>query len=126
MICRLFGKHCHLFFFILKINFSHTKISSFKKWCFLTFNFEMFMFRSRKCLDSNGKVTIFAVKKGSDQSFLWKATVRIACVKCDPESNRIENYKLINLRDFLKVFNTFQTHLEAMSSCEEQHDRVSH
>lgn len=81
--------------------------------------------RSRKCLDSNGKVTIFAVKKGSDQSFLWKATVRIACVKCDPESNRIENYKLINLREFLKVFNTFQTHLEAMSSCEEQHDRVS-
>ncbi|XP_055301299.1 RING finger protein 141-like [Sitodiplosis mosellana] len=79
---------------------------------------------SRKCLDSNGKVTIFAVKKGSDQSFLWKATVRIACVKCDPESNRIENYKLINLREFLKVFNTFQTHLEAMSSCEEQHERA--
>lgn len=79
---------------------------------------------SRKCLDSNGKVTIFAVKKGSDQSFLWKATVRIACVKCDPETNRIENYKLINLREFLKVFNTFQTHLEAMSSCEEQHDRA--
>lgn len=69
-------------------------------------------------------MTIFAVKKGSDQSFLWKATVRIACVKCDPESNRIENYKMINLREFLKVFNTFQTHLEAMSSCEEQHDRV--
>lgn len=80
--------------------------------------------RSRKCLDSNGKVTIFAVKKGSDQSFLWKATVRIACVKCDPETNRIESYKLINLREFLKVFNTFQTHLEAMSSCEEQNDRV--
>lgn len=85
----------------------------------------MYFDRSRKCLDSNGKVTIFAVKKGSDQSFLWKATVRIACVKCDPETNRIENYKLINLREFLKVFNTFQTHLEAMSSCEEQHDRVS-
>lgn len=80
--------------------------------------------RSRKCLDSNGKVTIFAVKKDSDQSFLWKATVRIACVKCDPASNRIENYKLINLREFLKVFNTFQRHLEAMSTCEEQHDRV--
>lgn len=70
-------------------------------------------------------MTIFAVKKGSDQSFLWKATVRIACVKCDPASNRIESYKLINLREFLKVFNTFQRHLEAMSSCEEQNDRVS-
>lgn len=89
----------------------------------MSFIFSSF-YRSRKCLDSNGKVTIFAVKKGSDQSFLWKATVRIACVKCDPESNRIENYKMINLREFLKVFNTFQTHLEAMSSCEEQHDRV--
>lgn len=79
---------------------------------------------SRKCLDSNGQMTIFAVKKGSDQSFLWKATVRIACVKCDPNSNRILNYKLINLRQFLKVFNNFEKHLEAMSTCEEQHDRV--
>lgn len=86
--------------------------------------FTFYINRSRKCLDSNGKVTIFAVKKGSDQSFLWKATVRIACVKCDPESNRIESYKLINLREFLKVVNTFQQHLEAMSSCEEQNDRV--
>ncbi|XP_031623700.1 RING finger protein 141-like [Contarinia nasturtii] len=79
---------------------------------------------SRKCLDTNGKVTIFAVKKGSDQSFLWKATVRIACVKCDPETNRIENYKLINLKEFLKVFNTFQRHLDAMKNCEEQHDKA--
>lgn len=69
-------------------------------------------------------MTVFAVKKGSDQSVFWKATVKIACVKCDPETSRIENFKLINLREFLKVFNTFQTHLEAMSSCEEQHDRV--
>lgn len=87
--------------------------------------FFLFLFRSRKCLDTNGKITVFAVKKGSDQSILWKATVRIACVKCDPESNRIESYKLINLKQFLKVFNTFQSHLEAMSSCEEQHDRVN-
>lgn len=95
-------------------------VAEFYSWTFFLSN------RSRKCLDSNGKVTIFAVKKGSDQSFLWKATVRIACVKCDPSTNRIENYKLITLREFLKVFGTFQTHLEAMSSCEEQHDRVSH
>lgn len=69
-------------------------------------------------------MTIFAVKKGSDQSFLWKVTVRIACVKLDPESNRILNHKLINLRQFLKVFNNFEKHLEAMSTCEEQHDQV--
>lgn len=80
--------------------------------------------RSRKCLDSNGKITIFAVKKDSDQTFLWKATIRIACVKCDPQSNKIESYKLINLKQFLKVFNTFQSHLEVMSSCEEQNDKV--
>lgn len=76
-------------------------------------------------MDSNGKMTIFAVKKDSDRSpLLWKAIVRIGCIKCDPQTNHIENYKLINLKQFLKVFNTFQTHLEVMSSCEEQHDRV--
>ena len=32
-------------------------------------------------LDTNGKQLVFAVKKGTDSSFLWKATVRIACVK---------------------------------------------
>lgn len=80
--------------------------------------------RSKKCWDSNGKVTIFAVKMGTDKSAFWKAFVRIACVKCDPSADNITSYKLINLRQFLTIFNTFQTHLEAMTSCEQQHDRV--
>lgn len=81
--------------------------------------------RSHNCLDSNGKLTLFAVKKGSDQTFLWKATVRIACIKCDPETKKIESYNWIDLRQFLKIFSTFQAHLEAMSTSEEQHDKVS-
>lgn len=70
-------------------------------------------------------MTIFAVKKGTDSSFLWKATVRIACVKCDPTTKHIESYNLLNLKQFLTVFNTFQSHLEVMLSCEEQHEKVS-
>lgn len=83
-----------------------------------------FLQRSRNCLDTNGKMTLFALKKGSDQTFLWKATVRIACIKCDPETKKVESYKWIDLRQFLKIFNTFQAHLEAMSSSEEQNDKV--
>lgn len=69
-------------------------------------------------------MTIFAVKKGSDASFLWKATVRIACVKCDPTTNRIDSYKMLNVKQFLTVFNTFQAHLQVMVSCEEQQEEV--
>lgn len=69
-------------------------------------------------------MTIFAVKKGSDTSFLWKATVRIACVKCDPTTNKIDCYKMLNVKQFLTVFNTFQSHLQVMSSCEEQQEEV--
>ena len=32
-------------------------------------------------LDANGKQLVFAVKKGTDSTALWKGTVRVACVK---------------------------------------------
>ncbi|XP_055638054.1 RING finger protein 141-like [Toxorhynchites rutilus septentrionalis] len=78
---------------------------------------------SRKCLDPNGKQLVFAVKKGTDRSVLWKGTVRIACVKVDPTSKQVECYKLLNLRQFLQVFRTFQTDLHAMVTVETQRIR---
>ena len=36
---------------------------------------------SSQFLDSNGKSLVFAVKKGTDSTALWKGTVRVACVK---------------------------------------------
>ncbi|XP_035919449.1 RING finger protein 141-like [Anopheles stephensi] len=75
---------------------------------------------SRKCLDPNGKQLVFAVKKGSDNSILWKRTVRIACVKIDPETKKIDCFKLLTLQQFLQVFRTFQTNLHAMVTVETQ------
>lgn len=75
---------------------------------------------SRKCIDSGGKQLVFAVKKGTDSTLVWKATVRIACVKVDPGSRQIDSYKLINLKQFLRVFQTFQSHLDAMITSENQ------
>lgn len=51
---------------------------------------------------------------------LWKATVQIACVKVDPESKQIESYKFLSLKQFLRVFKTFQSHLQVMVSSEKQ------
>ncbi|EAL41124.4 RING finger protein 141-like [Anopheles arabiensis] len=75
---------------------------------------------SRKCLDPNGKQLVFAVKKGTDNSILWKRTVRIACVKIDPETRKIDCFKLLTLQQFLQVFRTFQTNLHAMVTVESQ------
>ncbi|XP_037030561.1 RING finger protein 141-like [Bradysia coprophila] len=80
---------------------------------------------SRKCLDSSGKQLVFAVKKGTDATMLWKATVQIACVKVDPESRQIESYKFLNLKQFLRVFKTFQSHLQVMISSEKQQENLT-
>uniref|UniRef100_A0A0K8TM66 RING finger protein 141 n=1 Tax=Tabanus bromius TaxID=304241 RepID=A0A0K8TM66_TABBR len=80
---------------------------------------------SRKCSDSNGKQLMFLVKKGTDSSVFWKATVRIACVKVNPETRQIESHKFLNLKQFLCVFKTFESHLHSLMSTEEQRDQQS-
>ena len=51
-------------------------------------------------LDSNGKQLVFAMKKGSDSSFLWKATVRIACVKIDSTTKNIGKIAVSKVKNF--------------------------
>lgn len=75
---------------------------------------------SRKCLDPEGKQLVFAVKRGTDSTILWKATTRIACVKVDPVTRKIDTYKLINLKQFIQVFHTMTTNLEAITTYEEK------
>ncbi|KAG8243508.1 hypothetical protein J6590_044155 [Homalodisca vitripennis] len=58
---------------------------------------------SQKCMDSEGKQLVFAVKEGSDASVLWKGMIRIACVKIDPATKNVETYRLLNLNQFLKT-----------------------
>lgn len=56
--------------------------------------------------DPSGKRLVFAIKKGSDSSMLWKGTVRIGCVKVDSDTGKIESYRLLNIRQFLQVRRT--------------------
>lgn len=78
---------------------------------------------SRNCLDPSGKQLVFLIKNGTDTSLLWKATVKIACVKVNPVTREIDQYKLLNLKQFLCVFKTFQSHLQTLVSSEQQNER---
>jgi len=60
-------------------------------------------------LDANGKRLVFAVKKGTDTTALWKATVRVACVKVDAESKSVDSLRLLNLKQFLAVHRSIQS-----------------
>lgn len=65
---------------------------------------------------------VFTVNKGSDEiKWLWKATIKIACVSINPESRKISQIRMINLKQFLHVFNTMLMNLEAISASEEHH-----
>lgn len=71
----------------------------------------MCCFSSNKCLDVGGKQLVFAVKKGTTSTLLWKGTVRIACIKVDPETYKVDSFRLLNLIEFLKVLKTLQCQL---------------
>lgn len=63
---------------------------------------------------------MFVVRKDSDRiQLLWKATVRIGCVRVDSLTNRIETYQLLNLAQFMRVWHTFQAHATALQSAGE-------
>lgn len=67
------------------------------------------------------------MKKGTDSTMLWKGTVKIACVKIDPESKAIESHRLFNLNQFLKIFKTLECQLTAalQSSQREMLDSIT-
>ncbi|CAG9761918.1 unnamed protein product [Ceutorhynchus assimilis] len=68
---------------------------------------------AKKCLDSKGYSLMFAVKKDTDSTVFWKATVQIACVKIDSNSQKVLTYRLLSLSQFLKVFKTFKCQIVA-------------
>jgi hypothetical protein len=77
---------------------------------------------SRKCIDTDGNQLVFAISKGSDKlQLIWKATVKIACVSINSESRSIKKIKVINLKQFIHIFNTMVTNLEAIEAIEERH-----
>ena len=69
---------------------------------------------SSQFLDSNGKQLVFAVKKGSDTTAIWKGTVRVACCKVDATSKAVDSYRLLTLKQFLAIFKALQTQTAAL------------
>ena len=68
---------------------------------------------------------VFAIHKGSYVQWLWKATIKIACVSINPVSRKISEIKMINLKQFMHVFNTMVMNLEAMSASEDRQKSAS-
>lgn len=75
---------------------------------------------SRNYISPTGEQMVFLLKKGSDTTFLWKATVRIACIKFNPDSKHIDSCTILTLRQFIQMFRTFQGHLETMIASQNQ------
>jgi len=59
--------------------------------------------KCRELLDSNGKYLLFALKKGSADTYLWKATVRICCLKMNSMTKKVESRKFLTLAQFLRL-----------------------
>jgi len=71
---------------------------------------------SSRYLDENGKQLVFAVKKGTDSTLLWRATVRVAAVKVDADSKRIESCKTLPLKKFVPLYNRLRNQADAVAA----------
>lgn len=60
---------------------------------------------------------MFAVKKGTDNTLLWKGTVRIACIKINTETKAVETC-LLNLVEFLKLVKYLDTQISIAEQSE--------
>lgn len=59
-----------------------------------------------KTMQNREQRLVFAVQRGSDSTLFWKATIRIACVKADGTSNKIESGRLLTLKQFIQFYKT--------------------
>jgi len=71
---------------------------------------------SQHFLDDNGKVLVFAVKKGTDSTSFWKGSVRVACCKVDAETKAADSLRLLNLKEFLSVHKSIQAQASILLS----------
>ncbi|XP_071956771.1 RING finger protein 141-like [Antedon mediterranea] len=64
--------------------------------------------------DSSGKGLVFAIKCHSDDTVLWKKTVRINCFKVDLTSGQILSTRELSLRQFITVFESIPQQIQAI------------
>ncbi|GFN93789.1 RING finger protein 141 [Plakobranchus ocellatus] len=70
---------------------------------------------TRTFTDRSGKQLRFMVRKGTDTTFLWKATIRIACVKVNTSANTVESSRLLTLRQFVVIYKEITEQVAALS-----------
>ncbi|XP_064635752.1 RING finger protein 141-like [Lineus longissimus] len=54
--------------------------------------------------ETSGKQLIFSVKKGTDETVLWKGLVRIKCLKVDITTGLVVSTRILNLRQYIKLY----------------------
>lgn len=55
-------------------------------------------------IDKHGKQLQFSIKGGSDDTILWKATVRVECRKVQAHSNKVWGRRDLTLRHYILVY----------------------
>ncbi|CAJ0928007.1 unnamed protein product, partial [Mesorhabditis belari] len=63
--------------------------------------------RCRNQINSDNEYICFALKKGTTDTPLWKATVRICCLKMNATDNTVKSYRFFNLTEFLNVYRSY-------------------
>ncbi|XP_035207782.1 RING finger protein 141-like, partial [Stegodyphus dumicola] len=74
--------------------------------------------RCCRTVDCNGRTLLFVIKCGSDSTILWKQTVQIACVRVIKETKKVEDYKVLNLKQFLQAYKMILYHISCISGME--------
>lgn len=70
-------------------------------------------------LDDEGNQLQFTVKKGTDQTFLWKLTIRILATKFKTGQQGPRTCRQLRLNEFVNVYNYISQQSEAMKVCQQ-------
>ncbi|XP_074660212.1 RING finger protein 141-like [Tubulanus polymorphus] len=70
--------------------------------------------------ESSEQQLLIAVKKGSDDSIIWKGTVRIHCLKVDKDTGVVRNKRVLNLRQYIRLHEEISRQAQSVTSDPEQ------
>ncbi|RMX60045.1 hypothetical protein pdam_00004485 [Pocillopora damicornis] len=76
----------------------------------------------RKFAEGRGQCIMFAIKEPSEEysPYLWKATTRIVCYKIDSASTNVDSERIMDLRQFCKLYRDITKQLRHMHGEEDE------
>lgn len=67
--------------------------------------------------EHSGKQLIFAVTPGSEEvGYLWRAVIRIKCLKINRQDGKLESCRLLNLHQFIRLNNEIMNQIDVAKS----------